>query len=174
MISIIDIFKDITERVSKQTGFKVNYIFGDSIYIRKTLAEMDKSQATRSERYPLIALFTPFDENKNNKSYYCEVNLNFIIAVETLSDYTNESRKKNSFEAVIYPVYESFIKEIKNERRFDFGYRDIVPHISSDNYSYASRGVSSTDGVKFDRIDAMDIINLQLKVRKEQCYGKRL
>lgn len=174
MISIIDIFSDIITRVSDRLGYKVNYLFGDSVYMRKALAEMDKASSTRSDRYPLIGLFTPFDEDKTDKLYYCQANLNFIIAVDTLKDYTNESRKEYSFDLVLNPVYELFIDEIRKDSHFDFGYDNIVPHISSDNYSYASRGVSSSDGVKFDRIDAKDVINLKLKVKKENCYGKRL
>ena len=61
--------------------------------------------------------------------------------------------------------------------RFDF-YSGVVPHTYSENYRYGSRGVMSSDGKPFnDKIDGIDIRNMELKIKPEKtinCYGSRI
>lgn len=171
MIVITELIGDVVKRVSDSLDTNVNYQFGDWDYISHQLMEYSKSEEWEAKKYPVICLFSPFDEVKVNKRYHCEVKLDFLIAVNTISEYTNEERSEYSFKEVLRPIYNSFIKELKKDIRFDV-YGEI-PHIYSENYRYGSRGVMQSDGKKFnDLIDGIDIKELELKVNKEKCYEK--
>lgn len=171
MIVITDIIEEVVKRVSKKLELNINYQFGDWNYISHRLIELSKNDEGEKIKYPVICLFSPFDEIKTNKRYHCEVRLDFLIAVNTLSDYTNPERSENSFKEILRPLYSSFMEELKNDPRFDI-YGDI-PHIYSENYRYGSRGIMQSDGKKFnDLIDGIDIKDLELKVKKERCYEK--
>lgn len=170
MISIVEIFREISKRTSENVGYKINYLFGDWSQIAKGMDILSKHRITEKEKYPLLALFTPIIEEKTDYRYYCTASLSMMIATRTLSDYTNEQRLDISYKKLLYPVYEALLKEIKNEKRFDFGSMQLVKHTYSDNMRYGSRGVYGADGKKpfADLFDGIDISDLEIKVKKEQ------
>ncbi|MDD6210509.1 MAG: hypothetical protein PUB21_07895 [Bacteroidales bacterium] len=166
MINLVEIFGDIVERVSGDVGYEVRYEFGDSGYIRKSLDALKGRSATR---YPVVCLYTPFQEEKTDKRYYCSVKLDFMIAVVTTNNYTNRERLEISYKKTLHPIYESFIRNILADKRFDFGYTTIVPHIYVDNFTYGNSDLRASDGNYLtDRIDGIDIRQMELKVKKEQ------
>jgi len=105
------------------------------------------------------------------------VRLSLIIAVNTLGGYTNEERLDKSFKATLYPVYDSLIRRISNDRRLDIGPLSIVSHMKTDNFRYGrggggggGAGVYGDGKSEFDdRIDAIDIKDLRLKVKNVTC-----
>ena len=125
---IVEIFSDICKRVSSEVGYDVNYIFGDSTYIREAILTQKKIPQTATKRFPLIGLYTPFVEDKTDSKVYCKADVNIIIAVNTLKDYTNEQRIEVSFKGLLRPLYDALIKEVGAEKRFDFGYSGHVAH----------------------------------------------
>lgn len=176
MIVVTELIRDVIRQASVLYGKPINYLFGDWKYISNILSIWDKA-GMPNEKYPLIALFSPFDEDKTDRRYACKTTVDMLICVNTLSGYTNEQRQQHSFREVLRPVYAAFIDSLKKDRRFDF-YEGVVPHIYSENYRYGSRGVMSSDGKPFnDKIDGIDIKNLELKIKHEKenyCYGNRL
>lgn len=117
----------------------------------------------------MIGLYSPFDEDKSNPSL-TSVSLSLIIAVNTLGNYTNEERLEKSFKATLYPVYDSLIRRISNDRKFDIGPGAIVSHVKTDNFRYGRAGVYGEGKSEFDdRIDAIDIKDLRLNVKNITC-----
>lgn len=170
MINIVEIFSEICDRVKLKTGLNVNYQFGDWAYMAKILTEMGNYEEIEAMKYPLIGLFSPFEEDKSNKDIYCSTRLNLIIATQTLPDYTNEQRLGVSFKPILHPVYEALIEAIKKDRRFDFGYNNEVVHKYTDNYRYGSKGVYGEGENPFrDMIDGIDIKDLEIIVKKQTC-----
>ena len=174
MISIIDIFRDVCNGVSKETGIRLNFLFGEWVQIARVMDILGKSRITESGKWPLVALFTPFEEMKDNPDYYCTASVDLMIATRTLSDYTNEQRLEVSYKDVLYPLYEHLIKGLSMDSRLDFGYNGLVPHRYADNMRYGSRGVYGSDGKKpfADLFDGIDIMGLELKVKKPNCRRK--
>ncbi len=75
-----------------------------------------------------------------------------------------------SFENILRPIYGSFIDALKKDGRFDFGYKDVVAHEYSENYSYGRYGAHTGTGEAVSEpIDAINITNLELTVRKPNC-----
>lgn len=178
MIVITDIFADVVSRVAERYGKNVNFQYGDWAYISKTLTTWSQSPDTSRLKYPVICLFSPFEENKTDKDVYCNTSLDLLIAVDTLPEYSNEKRRIESFNSVLHPIYKLLIDELRKDRWLDFGYKNIVEHRYVDNYRYGNRGVDGPDGNPFkDRIDGIDIKDLKITVRnkiKGGMYGTRV
>ena len=171
--SVNRMFAEIVGRVSEKWGRNVSYLFGDWNYISNQLTVWGKSPKTSPLKFPIICLYSPFTEERDAEDV--RVSLEFIIMVNTEKDYTNEDRELISFDKVLRPIYRLFMDEIRGDRRFVSDYRGVVPHQYTENYRYGRVGVLGPDGKPFrDFIDAIEIRNLDLTIKKEKCYGKRI
>lgn len=171
--SVNRMFAEIVGRVSEKWGRNVSYLFGDWSYISNQLTVWGKSPKTSPLKFPIICLYSPFTEERDAED--ARVSLEFILMVNTEKDYTNEDRELISFDRVLRPIYRLFMGEIRGDRRFASDYRGVVPHQYTENYRYGRVGVLGPDGKPFrDFIDAIEIKNLELTIKKEKCYGKRI
>lgn len=171
---IIDAFRDkVIPSLNKGREFPVNFIWGDSAYIREYLLTMKKSSSTATFRFPLIGLYSPFDEVVRNGDVSANVSL--ILAVNTLPSYTNEQRLEVSFKGVLRPLYNDFMEALKGVRMFDVPYSGMFDHTYSENFSFGKRGALDVDGKEIDeKIDVIEIKNLDLNLKKFDCYANRL
>ena len=134
---------------------------------------MKKSSSTAPFRFPLIGLYSPFDEVVRNGE--TTVNVSLILAVNTLPNYTNEQRLEVSFKSVLRPLYNDFIEALKNVRMFDVPYSGLFNHTYTENFSFGKRGALDVDGKEIDeKIDVIEIKNLELNFKPLNCYAKRL
>lgn len=172
MKSINEIFRDIVRDTSKEYGKNVSYMFGDWEYIAGELTKWSESQKTSKLKFPIICLYSPYMEDRTKKDP--EALLNFLILVNTSKEYTNEDREKISFEKVLRPIYNLFIKKIGSCSLLKNNYNDIIPHQYTENYRYGRKGVEA-NGVPFkDFIDAIEIKNLSITIKNIKCYGDRI
>lgn len=173
---MIDVFKDyVIPLLNKDRELKANFVWGDSAYIREYLLTLKKSSSTAPYRFPLIGLYSPFDEIRDSSKYKGRVNLNLILAVNTLPQYTNEQRLEVSFKQCLRPLYDDFMKVLSTCGRFDVPYNGIFSHSYTENYSFGKRGAIDADGKEIDeKIDAIEIKNLELTIKNVNCYANRL
>lgn len=170
---IIELIRDVVVEASRKTGNNVNFVFGDSSYIREQIRVLKACPDTAVSRFPLIGLYVPVEEMKDSDDYYCKADVSLIIAVNTSRDYTNEQRLEISFKGILRPLYEAFISSVKECGKFDFGYGNPV-HSYTENYSFGRRGSFDVDGKELDeKIDAIEIKNLELTVKNQNCYANR-
>lgn len=158
--------------LNKDRQVPVNFVWGDSAYIREYLLSLKKSSSTAAYRFPVIGLYSPFDERKNNGVVSASVNL--ILAVNTLVGYTNEQRMEVSFEGVLRPLYSDFMKALESSRSFNVPYKGF-DHTYVENFSFGKRGALDVDGKEIDeKIDVIEIKNLDLTLKPFDCYENRL
>lgn len=163
-------YTDYNEQPIEVDEPHVNYVFGNTQYVKTSLDEMSKGRFLVDEKLPMIALFTPVVEDRGNPDYYATVKVNVLIACKTNRDWSNEQRRDYSFVKVLRPLYERFIEELRADGRFDFGYRGAIPHSYSENFSYGRYGAFTTTGEEVSEpIDAIDIRNLELKITHQNC-----
>lgn len=163
-------YTDYNEEVHEEHEPNIGYVFGNTQYIKTYLDEMSKGQYGTDEKLPLIALFTPVVEDRNNPDYHAVVKVNILIACKTNRDWSNEQRRDYSFASVLRPIYARFIEELKADGRFDFGYKEAIRHSYSENYSYGKYGAFTSTGDEVSEpIDAIDIRNLELKITHQNC-----
>jgi len=173
-MSIQEILAEVSKKTGDRIGQNINFMFGDIEYIKNGLSIQSKSQITSKFKFPLNVLFTPFNEQRGvSVNIYTESNVSLMFAIETSSRYTNEERLQYSFINILRPMYEVFLVELKNHPLIDLQYNSEVPHTYRERYDYGSRGVMDSNNKKAnDLIDAIEIENLEIKVKKENCYGK--
>lgn len=170
---MIDVFrKKVIPLLNKDRQVPVNFVWGDSAYIREYLLSLKKSSSTAAYRFPVIGLYSPFDERKNNGVVSASVNL--ILAVNTLVGYTNEQRMEVSFEKVLRPLYSEFFKALEGSKSFNVPYKGF-DHTYVENFSFGKRGALDVDGKEIDeKIDVIEIKNLDLTLKPFDCYENRL
>lgn len=170
---MIDVFrKKVIPLLNKDRQVPVNFVWGDSAYIREYLLSLKKSSSTAAYRFPVIGLYSPFDERKNNGVVSASVNL--ILAVNTLVGYTNEQRMEVSFEKVLRPLYSEFLKALEGSKSFNVPYKGFN-HTYVENFSFGKRGALDVDGKEIDeKIDAIEIKKLDLTLKPFDCYENRL
>lgn len=182
---IVEVFADVVARVAEgltitTTDSKgretakdcppVHYAFGSSKTVKAKLEELSKNPAGQARKLPMIALFTPVLEQRGNTDYYTTAKVNLIIACSTSGEWSNEQRCVRSFQNVLRPIYRKFLEELESDARVDFGYGDTLPHQYSENYSYGKYGAYASDGTAVSEpIDAIDIRNLEIKIKPLSC-----
>lgn len=148
---------------------KINYTFGNAQYVKDSLDVLSKP-VIYTMKFPLIALFCPFNEQRKSPEYYTKAKVRVLIACSTSREWNNEQRLHTSFVNILRPIYNRFLEALKEDGRFDFGYDEHVSHEYSENYSYGRYGAfTSTGEAVSEPIDAINITNLELKVKNPNC-----
>lgn len=184
-VEIIDIMESVVKATSagckiKRMGFdgnmeeiecpELSYVFGNSLYVKERLDELSKTVDGSSAKLPMIALFCPIIESREDPDCQASAKVRVLIAASSLQQWSNEERREYSFENVLRPIYNSFIEALIADDRLDFGYRDFVKHKYSENYSYGRYGALDSSGEAVSEpIDAINITDLELKINKKTC-----
>lgn len=170
---IIDVFRDkIIPRMNARRECPVNFTWGDSSYIREYLLTLKKGISTAPYRFPLIGLYAPIEESVRGGVTTASVNL--ILAVNTLASYTNEERLETSFKGVLRPLFEELKFALETDSAVDVPYTGLE-YSYVENFSFGKRGALDVDGKEMDeKIDAIEIKNLYLKLKDLNCYANRL
>ena len=148
----------------------IHYVFGNAQYVKDNLDELSKNPHGNEIKFPLIALFCPFKEQRNSPDYYTKVNV--LIACSSLKAWSNEERLHTSFQNILRPIYRRFMDALLEERRFEFDYSEHIAHEYSENYSYGRYGAHTGTGEEVSEpIDAINISNLELKVKLPNCIS---
>lgn len=156
---------------------EVNYMFGNDMYIKEQLDTMSKApqSADRKPKFPLVALFTPVLEKRDSEDYQMKAKVNILIACSSRQEWSNEQRLTTSFVNILRPVYERLMSALKSDGRFLIAYNGVIPHTYSENYSYGRYGAYTQSGEPVSEpIDAINIGNLEIKIKNVKCLNRRL
>ena len=73
------------------------------------------------------------------------------------------------------PLYNDFMEAMKEVRVFDVPYSGVFDHTYTENFSFGKRGALDVDGKEVDeKIDVIEIKNLDLNLKTFDCYANRL
>lgn len=164
---IVDIIGTIVDKVRE--SYLVNdadapyYMYGHPLEIINTLAAKENNGAYKFKKYPLIALFQDFEEEKGaDQSINSSVSLNIVICVNSTIDFNSAERYTNSFKTVLYPLYNLLLDKISDSNYVNVT-RNAIPHIKIDRVFWGKAGLYGGEANIFnDIIDAIEIQNLQL------------
>lgn len=178
---VVDLIREVVKRVSDNltpqlqaldsriTG--VHYLHGHPIEILETLAQKDKSNKFRFDKYPLIALFEDIEENNAGNYLNSSGGLNIIIARATRPEYKADVRREKNFKPFLYPLFENFMQEYKRME----GLSLLPAHISYrkiDRLYWGRSGLyRNSANIGNDFIDAIEIQNLSFRT-SEACQIK--
>jgi hypothetical protein len=159
-------FEYIATDVQTRSGIQLHYEFGHPIEIDQTLTAWSKTPDNSKVKYPLLALFTDFEEQKGTQAgIMSEVKLELIIATMTLPGYTAPQRMENTFVPILYPLYSYFIKSVCKSGYFANITQTSLRHTKTDRMFWG-RNQKAAFG---DYVDAIHIQNLELKVKSFNC-----
>ncbi|MDD3038824.1 hypothetical protein [Bacteroides sp.] len=186
-LDITDIFQDVVNKLSQDLeilypdgkgGTKVirspqmNFIFGNGQYIKDMLDTYSKSSTQSENKFPLIALFTPINEDRSDPDYFSKAKVSLIIACSSRKDWNNEERKIKSFKNILRPIYNRLIDVLLENNHFDWDF-DKVKHSYSENYSYGRYGAYTDSGEAVSEpIDAINIRSMEIKINNLNCRRK--
>ena len=186
---IVDIFADVVAQVSDglhitvPDGYNpdtfteidcpaVSYVFGNAKYFKDDLDDKTKAEVTSVSKFPVVCLFAPIKEKRNQedatkRQYFTTARVNLLIACSSVKEWSNEQRKVYSFENILRPIYRRLMEVLESDKRLDWGYGHKIPHEYSENYSYGRYGAYVDNEGHFisEPIDAINIVNLQLKIK---------
>lgn len=187
-IVLVDVFKDIVEAtenaINDNTGLTlldqlkfvdqlidgVHYQHGHPLEIIETLQQQSEARTTKTSRFPLIALFQDFPESIDvQEGFYGDVPFHLIIARPTDPNYKAGKRYEVNFKPILYPIYQAFMEQIRLSRRFSL-IDNKIPHTKIDRLYWGREGLYGNDGNVFnDRIDCIEIRDLKLRVKTQNC-----
>lgn len=160
-ILIVNTFADIVNKIntSLQFGVPVRYHYGSSIQILKKLVQLNEGITTK-QRFPLIALFQPFEETMGGNGYYTQLKIRKIV-IAMLSNLTDDvpDRYNKTFIPVLYPIYYEFLNQISLNGNFIINDSGMIPHTKMD----VPGSPPPKDNANFNEyVDAIEINNLEL------------
>jgi hypothetical protein len=178
MITVVDLFRHIvgktSDKVKDVIKSDVFYQFGHIAEINNTLKSYSATAEFSKQKYPAIFLLQDFIEQKlENPAIETQVNLQLLIVAASDKSYRASERYEKVFKPVLYPVYETLIKVIKQDSRLINEYGNI-PHNKIDRLlisGFQMKTQSGTANLFSDYLDAIEINNLKLTIKKICNYG---
>ena len=159
--SIIDNVRLDYESVSNDPT-KPYYEYGHPLEIIDTLTEKTNDKLV-FDKYPLICLFLDATETIDERIIKREITLDLVICAQSEKKWKALERTVETFEPILYPIYESLMKHIKNDGVFSI----VGSYDKIDRYSWGKNGLyGNTANLFNDYIDAIEIKNLKLEILK--------
>ena len=186
-LDITELFEQIVQKVPEELeilysngkgGMKVikspklNYIFGSGQYIKDVLDEYSKASSQSENKFPLIGLFTPINEDRTDPDYFSKAKVSLIIACSSRREWSNEMRRTTSFKNILRPIYRCLLDVLLEDSHFDW-VADKVKHGYAENYSYGRYGAYTDTGEAVSEpIDAINIRSMEIKINNLNCRRK--
>jgi len=171
-IQIPALFKKIVQDVNTSLVTSYNFLYGPASEIVEQLKDMSKAPTQSAQKYPLIALFTDIVETHDSPAYYAQINANLIIATITEKNYRAEERYTNIFIPTLQPIYEALLSQIVPSRYFLVDDETLIQHTKIDRLNWGRSQLFNDGQGGVDFIDAIEIQNLNLKVKNLNCKQK--
>lgn len=145
----------------------INYHYGHPLEIVNTFREIVKNPTYKYTQFPAICLFMDFQEDRNQEGYHAIADLNFVIMTDTKPEYKASDRYTNTFDTVLYGLYDLFIEHMRDSNDFECEEdgTGLPVHTKTDRLYWGKQGLYGNEGNMFqDFIDAIEITDFRIKV----------
>jgi len=158
-VFVVDIIGSIVANTALELGIEINYAYGDAINILQNLKDKDNSVTLKGSKYVLIALYMPFVERRGVTGLYADCNIRRItIAALTNPDNEPMARYQNVFKTILYPVYESFLRNFAKDDHMSSKDPNTIIHTKVDVL-----GTVPISGMN-DFVDCINLDNVQFLI----------
>jgi hypothetical protein len=170
MIYIDEILQAKVSAASAELDRPIYWFCGDIVEIIGELKKLSEAKSTKAMRFPMVALLRDFPEAKGQEiGIYSEPTVTLLICTRTEPTYNTQKRKEISFKPVLHPIWEALEKQINWGREFltsGIG----LDYTQIDHYFYGRESIYGKEANIFtDFIDCVEIRNLNLKFKQENC-----
>lgn len=106
---LLDLMQNVVSKVSEDVCFNVRFMYGSTLSVVNEITLLRR----RMEVYPAIILFQE-GIVETDKRYWYEYDIpKMAIATTTKYDLTDMQRINTTFQNVIYPIFDSFQKQLR-------------------------------------------------------------
>lgn len=164
------ILEGLIQKVSTKLGTTVYFDKGHYLEIVKSLTQKEGA-IPKVNKYPLFWLVLDMKETMFPRlGVYADVDVHFIIAKDTLINYSTQERIDNIFIPVLYPIYVAVMNEIQNCPSFFNSAIETLKHEKFDRYYWGGQdSLGNGEANLFnDFIDAIQVKALTISIRKNQ------
>lgn len=106
---LLDLMQNVVLKVSEDVNFNVKFMYGSTLSVVNEITLLRR----RMEVYPAIILFQE-GIVETDKRYWYEYDIpKMAIATTTKYDLTDMQRINTTFQNVIYPIFDSFQKQLR-------------------------------------------------------------
>lgn len=169
IINVVDVIGDVVELIraeyDTEVGEKPYYLHGHPLEIMNILKERtDSGTDLKFKKYPLIALFEDFVDEGPAGVFANRAKVDLLFITNTNPKYKAADRYTNSFDAVLTPLLNLFIKHMNRKTGVHLDHRKLTgKHIY--HIYWGKKGLYGSEGNIFDDyIDAIEIRQLELKI----------
>lgn len=133
------------------------FMYDNALVINNRLLSKNKDEVYKYQKYPLIALNLPFDIEKGHIPI-ADMNIAFLSFTKV--SYTTVEKRQNVFELKLIPLYDSFLKNLKERSEFileSWNYKErMIPFYGSD---IVGKHIFN------DPLDGIELKNLKLRIK---------
>lgn len=149
----------------------VHFQHGHPLEVIAKLKLLSTGVTTKTDRYPLVALFRDFPEvNGSMPGIYSRPTVNIIIATRTLPTYDSDTRKEKSFKPILYPILNQLFYEMEMSGKFMTTGEDQQNFTQIDHYFWGRESIyGAAANIFSDWIDCIEIKNLTLNLYDNEC-----
>jgi hypothetical protein len=169
---IVDHIEAVVAAMRTEEDGPPYFDYGHRSYIVNVVTKKEIDKVLKYKTFPMIALRLEIAEKVVGD--IASVNLNIAIFNKTEVNYTSQQRTELSFRAVLYPLYESFMTELRNSGKFMWAGNQLMPeHTKIDRYFWGTPPSPSAEGTKKNifnsPLDAIELIDLKLNFITNKC-----
>lgn len=168
---IPDLVGQVVAKVAVALAQPVYYEFGHYRVVENNLVQKDGAPSLKNQKYPLIWLIMDFEETVGQVYDELGLSMHLIIATGTEATYSMEQRRDLNFIPVLYPIYSALLRAFSESVTFSMPEELKMQHVKIDRpYWGIQSGQGNGEKNMFsDYIDAIEIRNLKLSVKRRYC-----
>jgi hypothetical protein len=166
--NVVDVIGRIVESVQAEydtvNSEKPYYDHGHPLEIINTLKEKGSNDELKFKKFPAIFLIEDIPSTVLPGIFALKSKLNLIIVTDTSKDYKADERYVQSFDAILTPIYDLFMKHLKLSGEIR-SVEENIPHDVFKHLYWGKKGLYGSDGNIFDdHIDAIEIKDLEINI----------
>lgn len=153
---------------------KVYFMHGHPKEILVRLQKLTEGPSTKNKKYPLIVLFRDIKETISEGMYGFTSSSKPRIAIITITkpEFRADQRKEKNFDPILIPIFEEFIRQVKQSEFFGSPTTEQLEIVKWDRYYW---GVDLADkNILNDYIDAIDIESISLNLDNIICVPESI
>lgn len=169
---LFDIISDVVSATKTALGLTVlNYLYGSEEQIVKDLIQMASARTQEAQKYPVVCLINDFTSQVgNDRDEYAQANVHLMIATATSKDYHQTERYSISFKLTLLPIYQEFLYQLGRSTALNVDDYNTIPHRTRDRLDIGEKQLITDGQGAIDFIDAIEILDLELRIKNTGCY----
>jgi len=169
IVNVVDVVGDVVEMVRYEydpsLSEKPYYLHGHPLEIVNILkVKTESGSELKFKKYPLIVLLEDFDDDGPAGVFANRAKVDILFITHTNKDYNATQRYTNSFDAVLTPLYDLFVKHMKRKTGVHIDHQKLNGKVVNHLF-WGKKGLYGNEGSQFDDfIDCKEITGLELKI----------